>query len=94
MQRLAPGLVVGDAQAGNGDGVIFKLAGLLIEGHAADKIVGALGGRELCVKISGLLRLSGDKKDRKGKRQGKDGAAKPHGRIPLGLTAHWNWPTR
>ncbi len=33
-----------EPEAGNGDGLVFKLVGFLVEGHAADQIVRALGG--------------------------------------------------
>ncbi len=55
VQRLVPRLVVGNAEPGNRGGPVFKLCGLLIQGHAPDQIVSAFGRGELGVEIGRLL---------------------------------------
>ena len=79
---LVPGLVVGNAQAGNGGGPIFKLVGLFIKSHAAHQVVGALCRSEPGIQIGCLLRLGGGGKDSEGKGENQP-AAKRHGSIPL-----------
>ena len=56
MQRLVPGLVVGNAEARNRGGPVFKLVGLLIERHAAYEVVGPFLRRKVRIEIGGLLR--------------------------------------
>jgi hypothetical protein len=57
MQGFVPGLVVGNAEAGNGSGPIFKLTGFFVQGHSANQVVGALCRGKVGVEIRGLLRL-------------------------------------
>ncbi len=44
VERLIPGLVVGDAEARDGRGKVLQLRGLFVERHAGDKVVGAGDG--------------------------------------------------
>lgn len=37
---IVPGLVVGNAETGNGGGPVFQLSDLLVEGHLSDQVVG------------------------------------------------------
>ena len=58
VQSLVPGLVVGNAEARNGGGPVFKLRGLLFERHAADQVVGAFLRRKARIQVSRLLCVS------------------------------------
>ena len=55
MKRLAPPIVGGDIQAGNGTGLVNELGGLFFERHALDQVGCTLLGRKARIQVSRLL---------------------------------------
>ena len=78
VQGFIPCLVVGNAEARNGGGPVFKLVGFFIQGHAADQVVGALSRGELGVEIRLLLREDDSGGEGEGKRDKREQATGRH----------------
>ena len=57
VQRLAPPVVGGHVEAGNGARLVDELRGLLFKSHSVDQVGGALLGRKGRIQVSGLLRI-------------------------------------
>ena len=61
VQGLVPRLVVGNAEARNGGGPVFKLRSLLLQRHPAHEIVGAFARGEMRIQPRRLLRHQQDR---------------------------------
>ena len=69
VQRLAPPVVGGDIESGNGAGLVDQLRGFLFQRHTADQIPGPRLGRKGSVQIGrrgSFLRVSARHKDQAG----------------------------
>ena len=82
VQGLVPGLVVGNAEARDRNGPVFKLGGLFVQSHAAYQIVGAFSRGEFGVEVGGLLSLGGGGNGGECEHEKKP-AAKRHKQVPL-----------
>ena len=88
VKRFVPGLIVGNAEARDGSGPVFKLRSFFVERHEADQVMGSFAGREFCVEVGSLLSRGMRSEQNKDEQREKKGAAKWHADVPPGASCN------